>query len=148
MPSLRPAILAGCIALAALAAGCNRPAGPEVVRRPSVRTDPCAERLHDLCGRVLLYYSIHRKLPAAAAELASGGASPGPPLVCPVSGRPYVYVSEGVTVKGRPGRLILYDAAATHNGMRWGILVDRPTGRPNITARVILVSDKDLTAAP
>ena len=66
--------LAGCLAVTALAAGCHPPA-PEA-RPADVRTDACAERLHDLCGQVLLYYATHRKLPPTMKDLASSQSLP------------------------------------------------------------------------
>ncbi len=120
---------------AALAAGCetsvprSRGTGPEVI--------PCAERLHGICGHLLLYYSINDKLPERLADLKSAGPEPLPPLTCPDSGKPYVYNRSGLTIQGRPGRLLLYDPAPTHSGMRWGILADDPVEGKPLTARVV-----------
>ena len=134
------------IAFAVAAAGCGTavPAG----RRPGADIDPCAERLHDACGRLLLYFSINGSLPDTLDELARAESQTPPPpgtggrtgpLVCPISGKPYVYSKDGPRVPGRAGRLVLYDAEPVHSGMRWGILADvAAEGRPP-TLRVILV---------
>jgi len=132
--------------LAAVAAGCQTAA--PAARRPGVDIDPCAERLHDTCGRFLLYFSINGRLPDTLDELTrvdsqmlpppSTGGRTGP-LVCPISGKPYVYKKDGPRVPGRAGLLVLYDAEPVHSGMRWGILADvAAEGRPP-TLRVILV---------
>ncbi|MBE3068770.1 MAG: hypothetical protein IMZ66_00895, partial [Planctomycetes bacterium] len=129
------------VALAALAAGCRTAAPSPVVRRPSVEQDLCAERLHDLSGAILFYYATHHRLPESPAALASLGPEDPVPLVCPVSDQPYLYQPNGLRVQGQHGRMVLYDAAACHAGMRWGVFVDGGgTGR-RLIARVVLVPD-------
>jgi len=137
---LRLATLACCIGLIGLAAGCRTTA--PAVRRPSVEADACAERLHDLSGRLLLHYSLHRRLPETLEALAALDPEQPVPLVCPVSGEPYVYRPEGLQVPGRPGRLVLYDAAPRHSAMRWGVFVDDAGDARRLTARVILIPDE------
>lgn len=138
----RPATWLCFIALAPLAAGC-RTTGP-TARRPSVRRDACAERLHDISGHLLLYYAQHRKLPAALADLGPAGGLPDRPIMCPASGKPYVYDPRGASVSNRAGRLVLCDPGPSHSGMRWGVLVDEAAGGGQMTARVVLVAEKDL----
>ena len=134
-PSL--AALACAMLVAMAAAGCQTSA--PAIRKPSAHIDPCAERLHDTCGRFLLYLSIHGRLPDTLDELARVDSQTPPPLVCPISGKPYVYKKDGPRVPGRAGLLVLYDAEPVHSGMRWGILADvAAEGRPP-TLRVILV---------
>jgi hypothetical protein len=119
---------------------------PEVAR-PSLQEDPCAERLHDLSGRLLLYYSQHGRLPATLDALPPlDPANPTPP-VCPASGRPYVYAPAGVRVPDQPGRLVLYDAQAIHAGMRWGVFVDEAPDGARLTARVLFVPEDAFRAA-
>ncbi len=114
------------VVLGALAAGCQ-PNQDSVtpVRKPSARIDPCAERLHDLCGQLLLYHSLHGRFPQSLEELPAGegkqSTQPAPP-VCPVSRLAYVYAPEGLRLPGRSGLLLVYDAQASHSGMRWGIM--------------------------
>jgi hypothetical protein len=136
---------AAWLVVAALAGGCQTP--PPQTQRPPVQFDACAERLHDLCGQFLLYYSAHRKLPPTVADLAAAGSLSSAPPVCPVSRRPYVYNPSGLTVPGRKGRVVLYDAEPCHSGMRWGVLVDTPAGGGLITANVILLSENELISA-
>ena len=133
------------LAGAALTAGCQLPS-PEPPR-PTVRIDPCAERLHDLCGHLLLYYSTHKKLPPKLAELESTDRFPTPPFACPVSGKPYVYDPDGLVIPGLPGRLVLYDSQPTHAGRRWGVLVSTIAEGKAITTHVVGLSQRDLAAA-
>jgi hypothetical protein len=149
-PSRNAVAAVVCCGLAlSVLGGCgshDRAAAPET-RRPSLQEDPCAERLHDLSGRLLLYYSQHGRLPAALDALPPlDPASPTPP-VCPASGRPYVYAPAGVRVPDQPGRLVLYDAQAIHAGMRWGVFVDEAPDSARLTARVILVPEDAFRAA-
>jgi len=131
------------IVLAAAAVGCQvkEPA------RPSARMDACADRLHDLCGHLLLYYSAHGKLPPSLEDLNSTGRFRPPPAVCPVSGKAYVYNPEGLEIPDRQGRLVVYDPEPSHAGMRWGILVDASADAASITARVIMVTEQDVAGA-
>jgi hypothetical protein len=134
------------VGLAALAAGCQAPQ-PELGPRPGIGKDPCAERLHDLCGGLLLYHSMHARLPATLEELKALGSATQPQLTCPVSGMPYIYSPDGLRIPGRPGRLVLYDAAPSHSGMRWGVLFDDPGGGRPLTARVILLTEESVSSA-
>jgi len=142
---VRSLCLAASLAAAALAPGCLPP--PPRPARPNVLTDPCAERLHNLCGNLLLYYSAHKKLPPALEDLISAGSFSRSPAVCPVSNRPYVYDPAGLPLPKRRGRLVLYDPLPSHAKMRWGILVGPPAPGGLITANVVLVSEEELTAA-
>lgn len=139
-PSPRLAALVCWAGLAALAAGCQTTA--PAARRPSVEVDACAERLHDVCGRLLLHYSLHRRLPETLESLAALDPEKPVPLVCPVSGRPYVYDPKGPPIPGRPGRLVLYDPLPSHSGMRWGVFVDDAGDGKGLIARVVLFPEE------
>jgi len=139
--------LAGVLALAALAVGCQSKTTVPEVRRPSLELDPCAERLHDLSGRFLLYYSLHGRLPETFDAMPPLDPAHPTPAVCPASGEPYVYCPKGLAIPGRPGILVLYDPLPSHGGMRWGIFVDRTSGGTRLTARVILLPGGAVPAA-
>jgi len=134
--------LACCVALTMIAAGCQTAA--PAARKTGVETDPCADRLHEISGALLLYCSIRGKLPDKLADLKGADIAPLPPLVCPLSGTPYVYNREGLQVQGRPGRLVVYDAAPSHDGKRWGILADLGA---QLSARVIPVPEGPVFSA-
>ena len=104
----------------------TRPAGRRLRLRSA--TDPCADRLHAICGAMLLYYAVNRRLPADVEELrAIAGPDPDVEFTCPVSGKPYVYNPDGLPRgKGRPGFLVLYDAEGTHSGLRWSVAAEQP----------------------
>ena len=127
------------LALLCLAVGCQAPTGqPSDPDRLNAMLAPCADRLHDLCGQLLLYYSAHKALPQKLADL--GGAGSAPPLVCPVSGKPYLYNRDGLEAKGTPGRLgrlIVYDPEPCHSGTGWGIAVEPPQPGKPLVFRVV-----------
>ena len=129
-----------------LLAGCQ----PSAVRvqKPSVSLDPCAERLHDMCEQFLLYYSTQKHLPNSLDEMKAWEPKRLPPLVCPASGKPYVYRAEGVEVPGQKGRALLFDAEACHSGMRWAIVADAVTDEGPLTLRVRLLPDGAWAAGP
>jgi len=136
------------IALGALAAGCQTEEGSvPAVRRPSVKIDPCAERLHDLCGQLLLQHSLDGKFPQSLDQLPGIGGRDAAQLTCPVSRLPYVYAPDGLRIAGRSGLLLVYDATPCHSGMRWGILVDGLEAGKAATMRVVLLPEESLTPA-
>lgn len=126
---------------AAAAGGCTWPGQSADLTAPDAaapQNDACSEMLHDLCGELLAYYADHGQLPPTLADLnkRSSGAS-GLALVCPVTRVPYIYTREGLAVRGWPGRLILYEAAACHDGRRWGILAEMPQQDKPVFFRVV-----------
>jgi len=140
--SLAP--LACCAALAGLAAGCGpaAPAGPA----PGARIDPCAERLHDVCGGLLLYYAARGRLPGDLAELRAFDPGALPPLVCPASGEPYVYRAAVSPLRGR-AEVLVFDAVPCHEGRRWAVVVSL-TEADQLTARVVLLPAGQPAEAP
>jgi len=131
--------------LATIALGCQTAA--PVARKPGAEMDPCAERLHEICGHLLLYYSTNGVLPDDLAGLKAATATPLPPLVCPTSGKPYVFSHDGLSVQGRRGRLVLYDATPCHSGKRWAILAEVLADNQPLSARVILVPETPVFSA-
>ena len=117
---------------------------------PISNTDACATRLHEVCGPLLLYYATRHQLPERPEELAQmpGFESVGE-LLCPVSRRPYLYNPIGVMTKGEPARIIMYDPAPSHSGMRWAIAVIEPQRQidPLIT-KVIALPESHFTLQP
>lgn len=126
------------------------------VEPPATRTvaplDPCAERLHDICGRFLLHYAAHQTLPAALDALdAAGetGATPADKLfVCPVTGLRYTYRPEGIPMPGQRGRLMLYDSAPHPDGERLGIVVGPQRPKEPLAAGVTRVPESVLLNPP
>jgi len=101
-------------------------------------TDPCANRLHDLCGPLLLYFNAQRRLPERLEEL---GQVPGfeniRDFTCPVSGKPYVYNPQGIPGLEPGSRVVIYDPLPSHSGMRWGVAVKIPGDDDPLIAKVI-----------
>ena len=98
---------------------------PDSGTAPITNTDPCAMRLHDLSGALLAYYMEYYQFPAKLSELADASVLlPAPPAECPVSKRPYVYNPEGILLPERSSRVLVYDAAPSHSGMRWAITAE------------------------
>ena len=80
---------------------------------------------------------------ATLADLAGAARVPANSLVCPASGKPYLYDPAGLPVRNASGRLILVDPEPSHSGMRWGILTGKARGGP-FTANVILLTKGQL----
>ncbi|HEX8339929.1 MAG TPA: hypothetical protein VF624_03375 [Tepidisphaeraceae bacterium] len=109
---------------------------------PISNTDACATRMQDMCGGLLLYYNVHRRLPASLDEMKSfpGGADVGD-YACPVSRQPYVYVPNGIYLPEKNTRIVIYDAAPTHSNMRWAISIDEPQEDKPLVTKVIALPE-------
>jgi hypothetical protein len=106
-------------------------------------SDPCGNRLHDLCGSLLLYYAIHQRLPQRAEELAQvGGPADAASLACPVSNQAYVYNPKGLLAPDTRSLVILYDPSPSHDGRRRAISIVEPQ-RDNdaLVAKVVTLPD-------
>ena len=106
-------------------------------------TDPCANRLHDLAGSLLLYYAVHRRLPEQIAELDQiAGPTARGALACPVSGQPYIYNPRGLLAPDTKSQIVLYDPAPSHAGRRWAVSIVEPTGDSDaLVTKVVLLPD-------
>jgi hypothetical protein len=106
-------------------------------------TDPCAMRLHDVSGVLLMYYAINRRLPAKLDELESlTDVDTGFSVECPASHQPYVYVPGGLSAPNQQRLLVLYDPVPAHAGLRWGVFIAPPReGKPPATF-VLLMSEE------
>jgi hypothetical protein len=140
---------AGLMLVMLLAEGCTQPAQSGTAPRSTTatrpgdtaritNTDPCASRLHELCGPLLLYYNLQRRLPERIEEL---GQVPGfeglRDFTCPTSGRPYIYNSAGVAGLEPGSRVVIYDPLPSHSGIRWGVAVQIPGEDQPLIAKVI-----------
>lgn len=150
----RPRVL--ILLAAALVAGCGpreeqpapqaaRPA-PAVTGASPGSLDPCAERLHELAGPLLLLWARDGRLPNSSARLAA--MAPEVPLVCPVSGQPYRYDPHGPWLPGQAGRLVLYDSTPAHQGHRWGLILIPAEGRQPPATAVILLAEGTTPPSP
>ena len=121
------------LVILAMAASCatgppkpaSRPAGPE--------EDPCAERLQDLAGQLLMFYARHHHLPQELSELGLNG----PNLVCPVCKKPYLYNPQGLAIPNLSARAIMWDAEPCHSGFRWTIVMEPPGPGQSLNLKVI-----------
>jgi hypothetical protein len=98
-------------------------------------------RMHDLCAPLLLYYARYQTLPAQIDELGQVPGVSVPELACPVSNQKYVYNLHGPTGPDAGTRIILYDAAPSHGGRRWGVAVRDATPGQALVAKVVVVPD-------
>ena len=159
------------VAILSIAAGCAAPQQPSSSSSrtaasagagddASSSTDPCAMRLHEVCGVLLLYYNTHHDLPPTLAALAQApGAKDAGDLACPASVQPYVYIPAGVPVDPPPSRVVLFDPTPAHGGPGGGkrfAIVIQPPSQPGgvLQARVIAIPEakakvlRDAVTAP
>jgi hypothetical protein len=139
-----------CVLVCVLAAGgCGRPkpAPTRVVKAGVEIEEACANRMQDILGQLLVYYSVTQQLPEVLEDLKNLDANI-PPLVCPVSGKPYIYNKNGLRVPSWPGLLVLYDSEPTHAGLRWGLFVQLGEPGQPLSGRPILLADSPIFKAP
>jgi hypothetical protein len=141
---------AACLtALAALLAGCRfEPVKPQPKTTLDATLDPCASRLHDVAGSLLLYYAAHESLPPDLSTIKQAGGEACPPLQCPISGKPYMYSPMGLEIPGLPGRVVLYDATACHEGNKWGLVVNQMGPGKPLQVQVLLLPASAIPASP
>ena len=108
----------------------------------TLKSDPCAARLHAISGAMLEYYALHNRLPVALAELESLADLDQPlNFVCPDSGQPYVYVPAGLQAPDDAKRIVLHDPTPNRMGLRWVILMQKPRGRQPAAMWVVSLTD-------
>ncbi len=146
--------LAAALVGALVLAGCGAPSQQRGLERSLTTTattqpaptqtgrltvnDPCPTLLHDLCGPLLLYLTSNYRLPERLDELRQMPGSDGiGDLACPLSKRPYVYNPAGVLGANVSQRAVIYDAAPTHSGYRWAIVVKEATPNAPFIAEVV-----------
>jgi hypothetical protein len=120
----------------------QRTARSSTGQRPDQVTDPCATRMHDLSGLLLLYYAVNKKLPERLDELEPFADADMPfQAECPLSGVPYVYVPTAVPPAGSERFLVIYDAVPAHGGLRWGVFITPPVNNQPPETRVLPMSE-------
>ena len=103
----------------------------------------CGNQLHDIEGALLMYYAVHKAMPAKLEDLQPLADS-GSPLIfkCPKSGEAYIYSPIGLVRPGMTKIIVVYDATPAHNGYRWCLLVDE--SRPGSIATEVTPIKEDL----
>jgi hypothetical protein len=135
--------------LAVMAAGCTFvPVKPEPKATLGPALDPCASRLHDVAGSLLLYYATHNAIPPDLAGVKQASGEACPPLQCPLSGEPYVYNPMGIEIHGLPGLVVLHDATACHDGNKWGLVASQMGPGKPLQVQVLLLPAGAFPAPP
>jgi hypothetical protein len=114
----------------------NRDANPDSL------TDPCAARLHDIGGAMLLYYVLHHKMPEKLEDvvpLADAGQSL--PLTCARSGQPFQYFPDGLAAPQKEKRIVVFDPTPMGaKKYRWCLMVS-PSKPGSIAVDVIPLAE-------
>lgn len=131
-PSARPTVVVN-----GATGGDGTPAPPI---EQTIKADPCATRLHAICGAMLGEYAIRGRLPARLDALQASADEPLT-FTCPSTGQPYAYVPLGLETRDDDRLLVLYDAVPERSGTRWAILMRRPRGRQPASLWVVQLSE-------
>jgi hypothetical protein len=117
---------------------------------PITNNDPCASRLHQICGPLLLYYAMNRHLPDTLDELLQvpGFNLSATDFTCPVSRLPYIYDPRGTRAPASAGgTIILADATPAHSHLRWAVSIVEPKDPGGaLIAKVIAVPESYFTS--
>ena len=122
----------------------------DVLPSNAANLDPCAIRLHDVAGALLMYYFTHQRLPDTLDEVTPFGDA-GEPVVltCPASDQPYVYTAQGILLAEQRARVIVYDPTPAHyGGYRWAIRIEEPADGKPLLARVIALPESFFVMRP
>lgn len=112
---------------------------------PISNTDPCAERLHDICEPLLRYYLEYQELPPNLEVLRQMKGFASLELTCPVTRRAYVYNPVGVQNAVNKQRILIYDPAPVHAGMRWAVVIVSPEGDRALVTKVVALAESNFT---
>ncbi|MDB5321777.1 MAG: hypothetical protein JWN40_3408 [Phycisphaerales bacterium] len=122
----------------AAAATADKP--PPIER--TLKSDPCAARLHAISGAMLEFYALHNRLPPTLQDLQSLQDLDQPlEFTCTESRQPYVYVPAGLQSPNDTRRIILHDPTPDRAGLRWAIVMQRPRGRQPAAMWVVSLTD-------
>jgi hypothetical protein len=120
-------------------------AGPADKAQPleqTLKSDPCAARLHAISGAMLEYYALHNRLPPTLHDLQSLADLDQPlQFTCTESGQPFVYVPAGLQSPDDTRRIILHDPVPDRSGLRWVIMMQKPRGRQPAAMWVVSLTD-------
>lgn len=107
-----------------------------------IGTEPCAARLQEISGQLLLYYVGKRKLPESLDELRSyADVDQTPDYTCPVSHQPYIYVPNGLEAPQAGRRVIVYDSTPVHENARWCITMVPAHGKQPLMMDVVKIPE-------
>jgi hypothetical protein len=124
-----------------LTVGCqptDHPAAPVAGKSAALtELDPCADRLHDICGELLLHYLAHGELPQQLSELRGGKL----PVTCPVTIEPYDYHRDGLPIPGSDRVVLVSDPRPHSPSARWAIVADPPRPGKPLVARVLKLAE-------
>ncbi|MGN6724818.1 MAG: hypothetical protein ACTHLZ_02785 [Tepidisphaeraceae bacterium] len=151
--------LAGLLVLVAVVApGCQAPqksaatapaAASEGPHPVISNLDPGAMRLQDISGALLMYFALHRKLPAQLDDLKPLAEGDAPlNFTSPRSGKPYLYTPNGIILQDLNQRMIVYDPAPGPYGYREAITIDEPIVGQPLVAKVVAVPESFFLLRP
>lgn len=150
----RRRMLYGLAAFGAAACGCagNKKSPVRAATLPDRQesaTDDCVDRLHDICGGLLLFYVDNWRLPTNLDEMRTlPDVKEAPPFECPLSQRPYVYTPTGIRIPEKKLWVIVYCPTPAHAETRWAISITEPTPDKLPQTKVIRVPESFFVFRP
>jgi hypothetical protein len=113
----------------------------------TLKSDPCAARLHEISGAMLEYFAFHNALPKRLEDLQTLGDLDRPlSFVCPVTGRPYTYIANGLRSKDDTRQIIVFDTVPDALGQRWAIMMQPAQGRSAAAMWVLILTEQVFTS--
>ena len=119
---LIPSILAAACAMALLAGCVSEPVDP-APREVPTGLNPTAERLHEICGSILLFHGAYHRMPESLEELRRATGMTPDAIIDPVTRRPFAYVPEGFATSPAGRRAVLLAAPGPGAETCWAVTV-------------------------
>ena len=137
LPAILP-VLAGCTPVQQTLppAGMAVQSQPQSQAQPQASVnsfiDPCGDRIQDLCGPLIEYFTLYHHGPARVEELQQF-ADPGQTLkfACTDTGKPFQCAPTGLAAPGQSMRIFVYAADPSPDGGRWCVY-----SKPGVTSGV------------
>ena len=102
-----------------------------------------------ISGALLMYFALHRKLPAQLDDLKPLAEGDAPlNFTSPRSGKPYLYTPNGIILQDLNQRMIVYDPAPGPYGYREAITIDEPIVGQPLVAKVVAVPESFFLLRP
>jgi len=117
----------------------GEPVTPDTI----VSTDPAAERLQDIGGFLLLYYSEQRQLPQSLDDLAQMPGGDSLDLTSPRTGTKFDYYPNGLWSSDHPNKCIVACDPVAGGSIRWCLLMTPPANGAALVVTVVAIPEQN-----
>ena len=117
--------------------------GEPVTPDSILSSDPAAERLQDIGGYVLLYYSQQKQLPQSLDDLAQMPGGDSLDLTSPRTGTKFDYYPNGLWSSDHPNKCIVACDPVAGGSIRWCLLMTPPANGAALVVTVVAIPEQN-----